>query len=148
VKERAFERTPPLLVTDVLQSADGELLAFVFERYGRDLQIQGVPGVLDGDPALLDVRVPALGGEDRLYRTTGLAELGRAATAFGLPCVDAVEGLARPIAEQIECRLHAQEAESRVVGEDDLPLFVQEHQDIRNRTEDLAEQRDVRKQPV
>jgi hypothetical protein len=62
--------------------------------------------------------------------------------------VDAVEGLTGPIPQQVECRLHAQEAEGRVVGEDDLPMFVQEYQDIRNRTEDLAEQRDVRKQPV
>jgi hypothetical protein len=37
----------------------------------------------------------------------------------------------------------AQEAESSVVGKDDLPVFVQEEQDIGNRTQDLLEQRDA-----
>jgi hypothetical protein len=60
----------------------------------------------------------------------------------------ASEGLSGPVSEHFERRFDAQEAESGVVGEDDLPLFVEEDQDIGNRTQDLLEQRDARKQPV
>jgi hypothetical protein len=60
----------------------------------------------------------------------------------------APEDLAGAVSKHVERRFDAQEAESSVVGEDDLPLFVQEDQDIGNRTEDLFEHRDARKQPV
>jgi hypothetical protein len=60
----------------------------------------------------------------------------------------APEGLAGAVSEHVERRFDAQEAEGSVVGKDDLPLFVQEDQDIWNRTQDLLEQRDARKQPV
>jgi hypothetical protein len=60
----------------------------------------------------------------------------------------ASERLAGPVSEHVERRFDAQEAESSVVGKDNLPLFVQENEDIGNRTQDLLEQRDARKQPV
>jgi hypothetical protein len=51
--------------------------------------------------------------------------------------VYASEGLPGPIPEHVGRRLHTQEGEDGLVGEDDLPMFVQEDQDIGNRIEDL-----------
>ena len=60
----------------------------------------------------------------------------------------ASEGLAGPVPEYFERGFDAQETESSVVCKDDLPFFVQEDEDIGNRTQDLLEQRDARKQLV
>jgi hypothetical protein len=60
----------------------------------------------------------------------------------------ASEGLSGSIPEQLGCRFHTQEGEDGLVGEDDLPMFVQEDQDIGNRIEDLLEKRDARKSLV
>jgi hypothetical protein len=60
--------------------------------------------------------------------------------------MDATHGLPGSTPEHVGRRLDAQEAEGRAIGKDDLPVFVEEHQGVRNRTQDLIQQRDTRKQ--
>ena len=146
VEECSLQRQSPLFVADVLQRTDGKELTVILERHRRDLEIDGIEGVADRHPALPGIRPALLGGEDRLHRTTGLTGLGRATTSRRFRCMEATQGLTGSTPEHVGRRFDAQEAEGRAIGEDDLPVFVEEQQDVRNRTQDLIQQRDTRKQ--
>ena len=142
LKQDALEHLPPLFVTHVVHAEDRVLPSLQLERSSRDPQVERLAVLRGHNPALPRVLLSLLTGQDRQHRPAVAARLARAAAARRLVGVGAAQNLPGPRPVHLSGIFAAQKLEQPLVGEDHLPLVVENDHDVRRCVEQLAQHGD------